>query len=65
LKTVYFKETLVSGNFLPWSSAICVFFAELYLPQDCGSELFCNDGGGNPLHLLLEGALGQQAIFQL
>ncbi len=26
LKTVHCKETIVSGNFLPWSSAICVFF---------------------------------------
>ncbi len=26
LKTVHFKETLASGNFLTWSSAICVFF---------------------------------------
>jgi hypothetical protein len=25
LKTFNFKETIVSGNFLPWSSAICVF----------------------------------------
>ncbi len=61
MKTVHFKETLVSGNFLPWLSAILYVyvFAELYLLQDCESELFCNDGGGDPLHLLLEGALGQ------
>jgi hypothetical protein len=63
LKTVHFKETFVYGNFLPWSSAY--FFAELYLLQDGGSELFFNDGGGDPLHLLLEGALGQQAICML
>ncbi len=25
-KTVHFRETLASGNFLAWSSAICVFF---------------------------------------
>jgi hypothetical protein len=65
LKTVYFKETIVSGYFLAWSSAICVFFAALYLPQDGGGELFCSDGGGDPLQALLEGALGQQAASQL
>jgi hypothetical protein len=59
LKTVHFKEIIVSGNFLPWLSAICVFFAALYLLQDGGSELFCSDGS-DPLHALLEGALGQQ-----
>jgi hypothetical protein len=26
LKTVYFKDTIVSSYFLGWSSAICVFF---------------------------------------
>jgi hypothetical protein len=26
LKTVHLRETLSSGNFLAWSSAICVFF---------------------------------------
>jgi hypothetical protein len=25
LKTVYFKETIISGHFLAWSLAICVF----------------------------------------
>jgi hypothetical protein len=29
LKTVYFKETIVSGYFLGWSSAICVFFCSI------------------------------------
>jgi hypothetical protein len=64
LKTVYFTETIVSGYFLAWSSAICVFFAALYLTQDVGGEVFCNDGGGDPLQALLEGALGQQATCQ-
>jgi hypothetical protein len=41
------------------------FFAALYLLQNGGSELFCSDGLGDPLHLLLEGALGQQAACQL
>jgi hypothetical protein len=58
LKTVNFKETLASGKFLAWSSAPCVFFAALYLPQDGGCELFCDDGGGDPLQALLKGALG-------
>jgi hypothetical protein len=31
LKTVHFRETLASSNFLAWSSAICVFFAALFL----------------------------------
>jgi hypothetical protein len=26
LKTIHFKETIVSGNIWPWSSAICGFF---------------------------------------
>jgi hypothetical protein len=26
LKTVHFRETFASSNFLAWSSAICVFF---------------------------------------
>jgi hypothetical protein len=47
---------------LPWSSAICVFFAALYLLQEGGSELFSSDGGGNHLHLLLEGALGNKQL---
>jgi hypothetical protein len=63
LKTVHFIETIVSGNFLPWSSAICVFFAALYLLWDGGSELFCSHGGVDPQHL--KGALGQQAACQL
>jgi hypothetical protein len=41
------------------------FFAALYLLQNGGSELFCSDGGGDPLHLLLEGALSQQLACQL
>ncbi len=65
MKTVHFKEIIVSGNFLPWLSAICVFFAVFYLLQDSRSELLCSDGGGDPLHALLEGALGQQVACQL
>ncbi len=38
----------------------------LYLPQDDCAELFlCNNGGGDPLQALIEGALGQQAACQL
>jgi hypothetical protein len=60
LKTLHFKETIVLGNFWPWSSAICVFFfAALYLPQDGGGELSSSESGGDPLNALLEGALGQ------
>jgi hypothetical protein len=65
LKTDHFKEILASGNFLAWSSEILVIFAALYVPQDDGGGHFCNDGGGNPLQALLEGALGQQAACQL
>jgi len=46
-------------------SNTCVFFAALYLPQDSWGKLLCNDGGGDPLKALLEGALGQQAACQL
>jgi hypothetical protein len=65
LKTVHFKEIIVLGNFLPWLSAISVFFAAFYLLKDSSSELLCSDGGGDPLHALLEGALGQQVACQL
>ncbi len=41
------------------------FFSVLYLPQDSGSKLLSNDGGGDPLQALLEGALGQLAACQL
>jgi hypothetical protein len=56
LKMVHFRETLASGNFLACSSAIRVFFSVLYLPYDGGGKLLCNNGGGNPLQALLEGA---------
>ncbi len=59
LETLHFKETIVFGNFWPSSSAICVFFAALYLLQDGGGELSCSDSGGDPQNALLEGALGQ------
>jgi hypothetical protein len=65
LKTVHFRETLASGNFLAWSSAIGVFFAALYLPLDGGGKLLFNDSGGDPLQALLEGVLDQQAACQL
>jgi hypothetical protein len=64
LKTLHFKETIISGNFSMVISNMC-FFAALYLLQDGSRELFCSDGGGDPLHALLEGALGQQAACQL
>jgi hypothetical protein len=32
LKMVNFREKLASSNFLAWLSAVCVFFAALYLP---------------------------------
>jgi hypothetical protein len=44
-------------------SNVC-FFAVFYLLQ-AGSEFLCTDGGGDPLHALLEGALGQQVACQL
>jgi hypothetical protein len=49
LKMIHFKETLAIGIFLVWSSAICVFFAGLFLAQDGGGKLFCSDSGGDPL----------------
>jgi hypothetical protein len=59
LKTRHFKEIIVLGNFWPWSSAICVFFAALSLPLDGGGEHSCSASRGDPLNTLLEGALGQ------
>jgi hypothetical protein len=38
-------------------SNMCVVFAAHYLPQEGGGELFCSNGGGDPLYALLEGAL--------
>ena len=58
LKTVHFRDTLASGNFWALSSAVCVFFSARI-------KLLCNDGGGDPLQALLEGALGHQAACQL
>jgi hypothetical protein len=43
---------------------VCLF-AALYLPQDGGGKLLCNEVWGDPLQALLEGALGQQAACQL
>jgi hypothetical protein len=43
------------------TSNTCLF----YLAQDGGRKLFYNDGGGDLLQALLEGALGQQAACQL
>jgi hypothetical protein len=43
-------------------SNMCVFF---YLVQEGGSELLCSNEGGDPLHALLKGALGQQVACQL
>jgi hypothetical protein len=40
-------------------------FAALYLPQDGGSKLLCNNVRGDPLQALLEDALGKQAACQL
>ncbi len=60
MKTVHFKEIIVSG----YQLYVC-FFAAFYLLQESGSELLCSDGGGDPLHALLEGALGQQVACQL
>jgi hypothetical protein len=65
LKTVHFRDTHASDNFWAWSSAICVFFAALYLLYEGSSKLLCNDGWGDPLQALLEGALVHQAACQL
>jgi hypothetical protein len=61
LKTVHFKKTMALGNFCHGHQQYVCVFAALYLPQDGGSELFFSDGGGDTLHALHEGALGQQA----
>ncbi len=65
LKTVHFRETLASGNFLAWSSAKDVFFCSALYTLVRRRQVLCNDGGGDPLQALLEGALGQQAAWQL
>jgi hypothetical protein len=62
LKTVHFIETLQVIFWHVHQQYVC-FFASLYLLQD--GKLFCNNGGGDPLQALLEGALGQQAACQL
>ncbi len=65
LKRVHFTEALSSVIFLVWSSTISVFFAAFYLTQDGGGQALCNNGRGDPLQALLEGALGKQAACQL
>jgi hypothetical protein len=65
LKTVHFRETLASGNFLTWSSALRVFFCSSLSTLGRRRQAFMYDGGGDPLQDLLEGALGQQAACQL
>ncbi len=65
LKTVHFKESNLKIIFCHGHQQYVCFFAALYLPQDREGKLFCSDGGGDPLHGLLEGALGQKAAFQL
>jgi hypothetical protein len=65
LKTVHFRETLASDNFLACHQQYVCFFAALYLPWDGRGKILCYNGGGNPLQALLEGALGQQAACQL
>ncbi len=54
MKTVYFKETIVPGYFLAWSSPKWVFFAALYLPQEGSGELICIDGGTTSYKLFLK-----------
>jgi hypothetical protein len=46
-------------------SNMCVFLQHSICLQDGGSDLLCSDGGGDPLHALLEGALGYQVACQL
>ncbi len=48
LKTVHFKEIIVSGIFCHGYQQYMCFFAAFYLLQDGGSELLCSDGGGDP-----------------
>jgi hypothetical protein len=42
-----------------------MIISNIFLPKDGGGKLLCNNGGGNPLQALLEGAVGQQAACQL
>jgi hypothetical protein len=65
LKTVRFRKILASGNFLAWFSAVCVFFCSALSTLGRQRRELCNDGGGDALQALLEGALGQQAACQL
>jgi hypothetical protein len=66
LKTIFFKETIVSGPFLAWSSAICVFCLQRSINHRTAvASSAVAMVGGDPLQALLEGALGQQAACQL
>ena len=68
METVHFRETLASDNFFGMViSNMCIFFQRSIYPRTAaaGGKLLCNDGGGDPLQALLEGALGQQAACQL
>jgi hypothetical protein len=64
LKTVYFKETIVSCYFWGRSWAICpmCFFAALYLSQSGGSKIFNSGGGGDPHKLFLKVPLANKQL---
>jgi hypothetical protein len=65
LKTVHFRETLASDNFLACSSAISVFLQRSIYHRTAGASFYVMMVGVTPLKALLEGALGQQAACQL
>jgi hypothetical protein len=51
-ETAHFKETIFSGNFLPWSSAICVFLQHSICYRTVAASPSVVMVGGDPLHLL-------------
>ncbi len=60
LNTFILKRQLFKVIFCHGHQQYVFFFCRVCLPQDGGGKLACSDGGGDPLHTLLKGALGQQ-----
>jgi hypothetical protein len=54
LKTVHFKETLVLGNILAWSSAIQLFLQRFIYPKTAAASSSVTMGGATPFKLFLK-----------
>jgi hypothetical protein len=54
-KTVHFREILASGNFLAWSSAICMFFLQPSIySRTAAASFYVTMVGATPYKLFLK-----------